>query len=459
MSSPSCRGLPLLLGAAVTLLCAACGDGATSPDEEVASIAVISVPELALPGVPLTTLPIVELRDRAGRAVAAAGIVVTASVSSGTLSGTTRVTTDAQGRAKFTDLVVDGTDRSTELRFACCGLPAVRRVLTLAVGEPSIARLDPEVVTGIAGETLSPGPRVLVRDERQKPKAGAAVRFEFDSGAALPAISVATDQNGVATLPSFQFADLPEQTLLTATDVVSGKSVQYRLAGTAHGNAYTLDETFVAVTVGGTATLPKLLVTDGPPVAGALVRYRVIAGNGVLSRTEAHTGADGQTEPVTLSTNARGTTQVEAIAVGYSRTAVASVVAAVSPPVRFEYAGPCDWGCPATLGFNWPLEGSAISGMDVEFEIRVRDAVGIVPLYRLTLTAPPQAGSFFGYLGSGDDFFGPWPFEIPSEGSPQAKNDGIATFVWRIPATAGSYSFTLGGPMIDTPWTYTATVQ
>lgn len=451
--STRCRGLPLILASACVLVSTACDDGVTDPGDEVASIAVISVPELALPGVPLTTLPVVELRDRAGRAVAAAGIVVSASVSSGTLSGTTRVTTDARGRAKFTDLVVDGTDRSTELRFACCGLPAIRRVLTLAVGEPSIARLDPETVTGIAGEMLSPGPRVLVRDERQKPKAGAAVRFEFDSGAALPALSVATDQNGVATLPSFQFADLPERIVLTATDVASGRSVRYQLVGTVHGNAYTLDETFNFGILGQPLALPRLYVVDSGPVSGALVRYRIVAGDGQLSSAEAHTGADGWTNPVTLITSARGSTQYEAVAVGYSQSPVAGTVATVVPPLTFEYAGPCYPGCPASFDFIWPLAGVAGSGMDAPFQIRVRDAEGSVPSFRVDLSG---AGAFYQAIGAWGDY--EW-YQIPSEHPLTTADDGVAYFSWRLPAKAGTYSFRLSNPMIAAPWTYTATVQ
>jgi hypothetical protein len=440
----------------LALVSAACGDGVTGPNDAVAGLAIVNFPEAAHLGVPLTTLPIVELRDKHDHAVPAAGVTVTASISSGSLSGTTTVVTDVRGRARFTDLAVAGEPGLTELRFSCCGLPSAVHALSLSLGEISVERIGPEVITGIAGTTLTPGPSVRVKDERAQPLAGASVKFEFDSGSGRPPELAVTDGQGVAVLPSFSFADLPVVTSLRATHVASGKTVHYDLEATVHGSAYTLDEKFPAVTVGGTATLPKILVTDGGPVAGALVRYRVTAGNGVLSRTEAHTGADGLTEPVTLSTSSRGTTQVEAIAVGYSRYAVASAVAAVVPPVRFEYAGPCDPGCPSSFNFTWPAAGVATWFPDVEFEIRVRDALGSLPSYGLDLTTVPPADYFYTPARI-DPQWG--PASIPDEVPLMTGTNGVASFVWRLPAAAGTYHFTLSSPMIDTPWTYTATVQ
>ena len=452
------RGLPLMLASACVLLSAACDDGVTDPGDQVAALAIVNFPEAARLGMPLTTLPIVELRDKHGRAIPAAGITVTASISSGSLSGTTTVVTDVRGRARFTDLAVAGEPGLAELRFSCCGLPSAVHALSLSLGEISVERIGPAVITGIAGTTLTPGLSVRVKDERAQPLRGASVKFEFDSSGVRPPELAVTDDQGVAALPSFTFGDLPVGTSVRAIHVASGKAVRYDVEPTVHGSANTTDVQFTAVTVGGTATLPKFLVEDGGPVAGALVRYKVTAGDGVLSRTEAHTGADGWTEPVTLATNARGTTQVEVIAVGYSRYAVPSAVAAVIPPVRFEYAGPCGEGCPAAFNFDWPRGGTAASGMSVRFKLRVLDAEGILPFYGPTLTALPQAGSFSGEYGEGG-ILGPWLYRIPADGPLQTTSDGLATFYWSLPAAAGSYSFTLGGPMVGTPWTYTATVQ
>ena len=73
-SSRQRAGLPLLLGAALALLSAGCGDAVTDPGDEVAALAIVNFPEAARLGMPLTTLPIVELRDKHGRAIPTTGI-------------------------------------------------------------------------------------------------------------------------------------------------------------------------------------------------------------------------------------------------------------------------------------------------------------------------------------------------------------------------------------------------
>jgi hypothetical protein len=446
------RGLSLLSGSALLLLCAACGDSATGTSKDVASLAVVSAPDLALLGVPFTTLPVVELRDDAGQPLLSSGVAITASVSSGTLSGTTSVLTDAQGRAKFTDLAVDGSAGQTELRFSCCGLTPAVRTLSLILGEASIERIDPEVITGLAGETLNPGPSVRVMDERHKVRTGAEVRFEFEGTVALPPVSVTSDGNGIATLPAFQLADLPSSTNVRAVDVASGKSVHFALVTTVRGNAYTLDKTFAAVGMGGSVALPRVRVTDGEPVADAIVRYRVASGDGVLSETEVHTGTDGWTGPVTLTTSGRGKTVVEAVAVGYSLAPIATSVVAISPPLVLEYAGPCTTGCPSSLDFTVSFADEASWGTYVPFQIRVRDAGGTVADYQLDLSAVSAGTSFWADAG-------PLPYTIPDEAPAVTGADGVVSFNWSLPHSLGSFGFTIGGPMISSPWTYTATVE
>jgi hypothetical protein len=449
----------LLLGCVASFLVASCGDEAVGPVEQPGpgsqstSLAIISAPWHANLGLPLPVKPIVELRDATGRPALTPGIAITVSISTGQLSGTTTVATNAQGRAIFTDLSIDSISGETELRFSCCGLAPVSRTLSLSLASASIARVDPEVIQGFAGSTLSSRPGVLLRDERQKPRAGAGVRFEFDSMAALPAFSVTTDTNGVATLPSFQFPDLPSSTALRAIDSATGLFVTYSLVGTVRGAVYA-DSVLTAVRAGDVATLPRVGVYDEftDPVAGALVRDRITSGEGALSMTEAYTGSDGWTEPVTLTTSSRGSTTIEMIAVGYSRQPIVRSQLAVVPPLSFEYAGPCDPGCPTSFNFTRPLVSGPARSMDVYFEVRVRDAIGPVPGYVITLAKDPAAPNFW---VNSFDFEARTPEELPLVTDPT----GLAWLAWRLPQAAGSYHFTMGGPMIATPWTYTATVE
>ncbi|HET7111424.1 MAG TPA: hypothetical protein VFI41_11140 [Gemmatimonadales bacterium] len=446
------RARVLLLACLTAYFGAACGEGGSGPSEEATSIAIISAPFFVTVGHALSTQPVVELRDQNGRALAVAGIGITASVSKGTLNGTTNVQTDQRGRATFTDLVVDGIAGQSELRFSCCRQVSASSSLSL-LGDGPILRLDPEVVTGFAGATLSPGPRVLLRDEGGLPRVAGTVRFEFDSATTLSPVSVVADTSGVATLPSFQFPDLPSSTRLRAVDVATGVSVTYSLVGTVRGRAYP-DSMVAAVTAGDDLTLPRIGVYDDAtnPVAGALVRYRIASGDGALSTTEAYTGIDGWTGPVTLSTSSRGTTVIEMVAVGYSGQPILDPVIAVVPPLSFEYAGPCEPGCPASFDFAKPLESGPAWTMDVLFHIGVRDAIGPVPGYEITLTKDPAASYFWV-----DDY--DYEAATPEQKPIVTDSTGLAWLAWRLPQAVGSYHFTMGGPMIDTPWTYTATVE
>lgn len=459
LTSSSRPGLILHLGCVVALLTAACSDGPTGsidpvePGDEVTRILILTAPMAAVLGLPLPSQPIVELRDDANQVVRVAGVVIAASVSTGTLSGTTSVETNAQGRASFSDLIIEGDAGQVELRFSCCGLAPVTRSLSLSVREATIQRLNPEVIVGYAGDTLMPGPKVLLKDEWKQPKAGATVSWTFDSASALPAISVTTSADGVAALPFFQFGDLPSATHVTAIDVGTGKSVDYTLTGTVRGEAYA-DRTFTLFRAGEVAILPRVAVYDEStdPVSGALVRYRIASGDGVLSLTEAYTGDDGWTEPVTLSNSGQDSIVIEMIAVGYSEHPIVRTVRPVVPPLSFEYAGPCDHGCPTAFDFSWPLTGDPVWGMDAHFQIRVRDARGVIPGYAITLARDAEAP----YLFEGES-----GFDLPiSEANPLITDaDGIAWLGWRLPEIAGSYSITMSGPMIDAPWTYTATVE
>jgi hypothetical protein len=419
----------------------------------VVHLTILTAPLVANPGLPLPSAPIVELRDQAGQAVRTAGIVVTASVSTGTLSGTTVVYTDAQGRARFTDLTLDGTIGKVELHFTCCGLAPVSRSLSLSLIEPSIQRQSPNSMTGYAGDTLSPGPRVLLTDERKQPRAGATVRWEFDSSAVRAPVTVVTGADGIATLPSFQFGDLPSATSVTAIDVATGKSVDYTLQATVRGKVY-LQDTISIVGAGEAVTLPPVSVYDEltDPVLGALVRYRVTSGDGVLSTAEAHTDADGVAEPVTLSTTSRGSTTIEIIAVGYSERPILQSVFAVDPPLSVEYASPCELDCITSFNFTRPLMDGPAWNMDVFFKVRVRDATGPVPGYPISL-AKDSAAPYFWVDMDGLEFLTPEKAPLVTDAM------GVALLAWRLPQAIGTYSFTMSGPLMDTPWSYTATVE
>lgn len=105
-------------------------------------IVIASQPSAAVSGTVIAPPFVVQLRDATGGNVLQSGVSVTAAVSTGTgtLSGTTTVSTDAAGRATFSDLVIDGSGAHT-LAFSGVGLAsavstavAVRNALVITTG-------------------------------------------------------------------------------------------------------------------------------------------------------------------------------------------------------------------------------------------------------------------------------------------------------------------------------------
>jgi hypothetical protein len=78
-------------------------------------------------GVPFSRQPVIQVRDGQGNNVAQPGVSVTAAIASGagTLGGTATRQTDAQGRATFTDLQINGAGGVHTLIFAAAGYTSV----------------------------------------------------------------------------------------------------------------------------------------------------------------------------------------------------------------------------------------------------------------------------------------------------------------------------------------------
>lgn len=92
-------------------------------------LAIVTQPAGATSGSAFTTQPVVELQDVSSQQDAESGRTVTVSLLSGagTLSGTTSVVTDSNGRAVFADLAITATTPPSDftLAFACTGLTGV----------------------------------------------------------------------------------------------------------------------------------------------------------------------------------------------------------------------------------------------------------------------------------------------------------------------------------------------
>jgi hypothetical protein len=113
-------------------------------------------------GVPFDQQPVVQLRTSDGADVATAGVSVSAAIVSGggTLVGTTTRTTDASGRAEFTDLAITGDPGDRTLVFTASGFSSVNSG-TISVQAPppsgtttTITSADPNPSTAGAAVTV-----------------------------------------------------------------------------------------------------------------------------------------------------------------------------------------------------------------------------------------------------------------------------------------------------------------
>lgn len=425
--------LPLL----ALLALASCDDQATAPQPEISALAVVVAPGIVNPGEVFRVAPVVELRSGDGRPLATSGVLVTVAATRGLLSGSTSAVTDERGRAQFPDLSIEGEPGAVRLEFGCCGLPVAIATLTLSQGTGLIAR-SPTTVTGKVGTPVF-GLAVRALDERGIVVRGAEVRFELGSGR-LPATSITTNSDGVARLPTFALSLIVETEVMTATRIATGESVTFHLVSTPDPKARVVGAAPGPVAaVGETVPLPGLLLTNGLPVEGAAVSYRLVEGDGVLSTETALTDATGTSEPVTLTLGERSMVVVEFEAAGYSSVTTTVTVLAVVPPVVFAYPEPCRLDCPP-FDFTFNEWGANL-------EIEVRDAVGRVRFFPVTLTPTGDAGWLVTLVG-----------EVDLRAGGTVLTDGNGVFgVWWAATHSGTHSITLSGPLIENGWTYQGT--
>jgi Bacterial Ig-like domain (group 3)/Bacterial Ig-like domain (group 1) len=139
-----------------------------APPQPVLTIA--TQPASATAGAALDPQPVIQLRSGDGGDLATPGVPVSAAIATGggTLTGTTTVATDAQGRATFTDLVINGDPGTRTLVFTAPGFGSVTSA-DIAVqaapppapdGSQSSVSLDPATVPAGVASTIT----VTVRD-------------------------------------------------------------------------------------------------------------------------------------------------------------------------------------------------------------------------------------------------------------------------------------------------------
>ncbi len=275
-----------------------CGDGPTEPPDPVATKLgfATSPPSATMSGEVLSPQPVIQLQDAAGAAVAKPGVVVTATLDGGTVTGGT-ATTGSNGRATFSGLALSASPGSRTLHFNGPNIAGLTHAIELTAGATTVISANSVVTqSSTAGLPVPQPPSVKLTDETGNPAAGVVVTFAVLSGAGV--VSEAVQQSGpdgVATVGAWILALAPGPQSVRATAAGVGGSVTFTATGVLLGEA-TAQPAEIQLAVAGSATAiaPSVMVTEsGSAKVGAIVRFLVEQGDGAVSVSTTVTDASG----------------------------------------------------------------------------------------------------------------------------------------------------------------------
>ncbi|HKT60913.1 MAG TPA: Ig-like domain-containing protein [Gemmatimonadales bacterium] len=199
----------------------------------------------ATAGQALSQQPVIQLRGGDGSDLATAGVAVSAAIATGggTLSGTTTVNTDAQGRATFTDLVISGDPGTRTLVFTAPGYQsATSGNIDVQAAPPPPPSASQSSVT-VAPDTVLVGATSTI-----------TVTVRDASGTALAGVSVTADATGSGNT-------------ITGSPGTTGADgvVTFTISSTT-AEAKTITATAESVALG----TPQTLTVEAPPPASGL---------------------------------------------------------------------------------------------------------------------------------------------------------------------------------------------
>ena len=198
----------------------------------------------AINGAALSTQPVIQLIDASGTPVTTQGIVVTASIASGAgaLSGTTDITTNADGVAGFTNLVITGSVGEYTLAFNTPDLAGVTsNVINLRAGPAAALVITSQPsATATSGLPFGQQPVLRIVDAAGNPVASAdlpvTAAIASGSGTLIGTNPVTTSATGVATFTDLGItAELDDVLTLqfTANGFTSPESTSIRITNIA----------------------------------------------------------------------------------------------------------------------------------------------------------------------------------------------------------------------------------
>ena len=360
----------------------------------------------ATSGVAFAQQPQVQLRDAVGNAVTLGGVSVTVAIAtgSGTLSGTTTVTTNASGVAIFTDLAITGAIGNQTLIFSSAGYTSViSSVLALAPGTATQVTINTQPsATAASGVAFALQPVLQVRDAAGNAVsvAGFTVTAVIASGVGGVlggATSVVTSALGVATFAGLSITGTPGSFTLgfSVPSLTGATSNTIALTpGAATQLAITIQPSASAASGVAFAQQPVIQLLDAAnnpvSVAGTVVTAAIATGGGALGGT------------VTTTTNASGVATFFNLAItgtAGDRTLNFSsgvLIGATSSAVTVTASG--------TPQLTLTTQPSAAPASGIVFaqqpQVQLRDAVGnAVSQAGVVVTAAIASGA--GTLGGG----------------------------------------------------------
>ncbi|MES2177443.1 MAG: Ig-like domain-containing protein [Gemmatimonadota bacterium] len=268
-----------------------------------------AAPASVVDGVPFTQQPIVRLMGSNGSPVNLAGVNVTAAIASGggTLNGTTTVTTDASGVARFTDLSISGAVGTRTLVFTAPSLTAATTG-SISVTQNPLTRLmvvtQPSYTTA-SGVPFPQQPAIQLRDESGGAlnQAGVVISASLAStNAVLGGTTTATtNSSGIASFTNLKISGTIGMRVLSFSAPNFGttnSSVVGITAGAAAKLAVSVQPSSAAASGDALTVQPVVALTDewGNPVfqAGLPVTVALASGTGTLSgAASAMTNASG----------------------------------------------------------------------------------------------------------------------------------------------------------------------
>ncbi len=248
-------------------------------------------------GVAFPQQPVIQLQDGAGNPVTGTVTVnVSIASGSGTLGGTTAVSTGGGSTASFTNLVITGATGPRTLLFSAAGFTTVTsNTINVGAGAPTAITLSAgNGQSATVGTAVATAPAVLVTDGSGNPVSGVAVTFAVTGGGgSVSGGAATTNGSGIASPLSWTLGNTAGTNTLTATAAgLAGSPVTFTATGTAGAATHLSVLTQPSTSVQSGVAFPqqpavRLLDQFNNPVgtSGVAVDVAIQTGAGTLSGT------------------------------------------------------------------------------------------------------------------------------------------------------------------------------